>query len=105
MKMITAVLLAALAISGCVSVKVSNSVSTPPASGNYHDLEAALIEEYLHESALFAYNQESDEVVIYNQTDELEYAGKPESPDARLLILKGDLLFDARHTSVYRINR
>lgn len=106
MKIIPAVLFAAVVSAGCVSSKTAlqDVTEEPWVTTDFKQLETTLIEEYLHQPE-FAYIQDSNEVFIYNQTDQLEFAGKPETPDVRLLILKGDLLLDVDQTAIYRINR
>jgi len=104
--MITAILFSVVLWSGCASPKAAlqEAAEEPWLQTDFKQLETALIEEYLRQPE-FAFTQDSNEVFIYNQTDQLEFAGAPESPDARLLMLKCDLLLDIDHTAIYRINR
>jgi hypothetical protein len=79
--------------------------NTPLAENGYRVLEQKLIEEYLAYANFDGVQQEEDGVVIYNTRDELEYQGKAQDTDARVLIIRCDFLIDMNNMQIYRISK
>jgi PBP1b-binding outer membrane lipoprotein LpoB len=109
-KVITAALIAiCFLLVGCASMnqfsQQNEPTITPVAEDSYKMLEQKLIQDYLAHAKLDQIQQEEEEVVIYNTRDELEYQGKAQDTNARLMVLKGDFLINMNNMQIYLISK
>lgn len=92
---------------GCTSMQqvATQTDDHPKFMTTDKSLESKLIEDYLAYADIDEMQQEEEKVVIYNTKDELEFQGTAEDTNARILMLKGDFLFDMDNLYIYRINK
>lgn len=99
---------ACISMAGCASTKQlsrdTGNGATIFANDSYRKLEQRLIADYLDQSRLEE-QELAEEVMVYNNNDELEYRGEMENNVAKKLVRKGDLLIAIYHMHIYRINK